>query len=320
MTDEQVTVKPRDIIDDGNGKFIFSRSGWSNMGDIVECAVLAFHKALIGVSELSLVEEMEEHTHSLRMCQAVMTYYAVYHLFTCAMLLDSHYEIKLDDLEYYKNKKKVNDPSELPGQWNDSKKLEQDLASSIGHADIKRYCKQMRKLVDKGIKLTNRNKVLYKSYVIDELDKENHCIPGLYEKLAYVRDRAIYRPTYILFDDGNPAQTSKDVRKEINSLPKSSFIYNTIMQFFKAALMDKNDEVVEDFLHILTHVGMQQVNCRSKIVKRYSYDWQTIESMGGSEKGQSAPNFICQMIELFEQDDTVRFYKKYWEPILSYKE
>ena len=71
MSGEHVTIKPRDITPNGD-EFIFSRNNRANQNDIVECAVLAFHKALIGVSELSLIEEMEEQTHSLRMCQAMV--------------------------------------------------------------------------------------------------------------------------------------------------------------------------------------------------------------------------------------------------------
>lgn len=72
----------------------FSRSAPMNISDIAHCAELSFHKALIGIAELCLLEEGSK---SLRLSKAVQAYYVAYHLFVCAMLLDDRYDIIIGD-------------------------------------------------------------------------------------------------------------------------------------------------------------------------------------------------------------------------------
>jgi hypothetical protein len=39
---------------------------------------------------------------------------------------------------------------------------------------------------------------LYKEFIQSDINEPNKSIPGLYEKLCYIRDRAIYRPSVVI--------------------------------------------------------------------------------------------------------------------------
>lgn len=210
----------------------FCRDNWINQSDIAHCAALAFHKSLIGISELSLVEDAGT---PFRFAKAIQTYYPVYHLFVCSMLLDNDYELRLNrgmlPERYEVEKSELNNQSDLPEQWNKGRELEQDLASLIQHANIRRYCEKARKNPE-GLRPYASS--LYAAFIESDGNPKHKCTPGLFEKLEYIRDRAVYCPTHIVYKDGGYAQTSYDVRKEIEGLPSSKDLYNTLFSFLKS--------------------------------------------------------------------------------------
>lgn len=297
----------------------FDRNDKQNIQDIAHCAALAFHKALIGIAELSVIEQSD---NRLRFAKPVYTYYPVYHLFTSNMLLDKEHTIKFflsndnnnpKTITYEKDKEQLNNPSEEPDQWNLGRDLEQDLATQISHGDIKKYCRRLRKRQ----KRTLFTDVLFASFV-DNSGHMEQCIPGLFEKLDYVRDRAIYRPTHVIYTDGGSAQTSFDIRKEIEGLPSSNELFGTAKAFIEAVCNEwkknKQDILLVWFLYSLVN---DDINCISETVKRLGYDWKILSQMGGNEYYKSVPSFLCQMMELFDQSDSLFFYQKYWEPVLD---
>ena len=294
---------------------VFCRDNWINKNDIAHCAALAFHKSLIGISELSLVEDAGT---PFRFAKAIQTYYPVYHLFVCNMLLDNDFEIRLGrgmlPERYEVEKSELNDKSELPEQWNKGRELEQDLASLIQHANIRRYCEKTRINPES---LRPYASILYKAFVETDGDPKHKCIPGLFEKLEYIRDRAVYRPTHVVYKDGGTAQTSYDVRREIEGLPSSGDIYNTLLLFYEELRsLPKKSEIENLFL---MYVKNDYIECKGKIAKRLGYSWNAIEQMGGNKAENTVPSFLCQMMELFDETESLRFYRNYWERILTIK-
>lgn len=302
---DKIKSKTGRVFIEKGGYRVFCRDAGKNIDDIAHCAALAFHKALIGISELSLVERAGS---SFRFAKALQTYYPVYHLFTCNMLLDNSYELRFkenplfpdDYKEYEVDIEKLNNPSETPEQWDHGREYEQDLASLIQHSDIRKYCRLSRKAFDK---LKPYTKILYKAFIENDGNEKHPCIPGLYEKLDYVRDRSIYRPTHVVLSDGTYAQTSYDVRKEIESLPSSEDIYNTIFSFYREVYSTSEQYEIEKLFII--YVKSDFVECKGKIAKRLGYSWEAIEKMGGKKENNTVPSFLCQMMELFDEGESL---------------
>lgn len=259
----------------------------------------------------------------MRLSRAVQTYYCVYHLFVCAMLLDPEYVLVkkvpkgFDWVKSYEvDDKKLNSTSESPAQWNRGRNLEEDLAAVIHHADIRNYCKTIREQKARGkSSLEAYKEVLYKHYIQHEKE-EAKCIPGLFEKLDYVRDRAVYRPTHVIYLNGDLAQTSRDVRKEIEGLPSAEDIYATVFEFYKA--IKSSETLYFEFL-----LGIKPglpITLDDDLVKRLGYSWEVLLKMG-ARKGKwdaTVPNYLCQMMELFDEKDALRMYEKYWVPIMHF--
>jgi hypothetical protein len=60
---------------------------------IDHCVALAFHKALIGVSQLNAIESAIQIKEfgQFRQSKAIITYYIVYHVFVACMLKSKYY-------------------------------------------------------------------------------------------------------------------------------------------------------------------------------------------------------------------------------------
>lgn len=153
----------------GKKTCILDRENSHNCEAISSCAALAFHKSIIGLCELTSIENIN--TASLRLSKALSTYYCVYHLFTCCMLLDSAYDIivpfdKSDGYARYGCKdSELNDPSETPEVWEQQKKHEQDLATMINHEQIKNHCKLLRAGALKQKSWQPFKQLLYKYFI-----------------------------------------------------------------------------------------------------------------------------------------------------------
>lgn len=312
-----------------NGKtvLIHDRECEKNENDIAACSVLALHKAIIGVCELFFLESASEKLgNRFRPSIAVQTYYIVYHLFCSCMLLDNDYDLiyrivnnkECQDLveEYEKNSKWLNDDREIPKVWNKCKWNEIDIATSITHENIKKYCKDFRD----NNRYNNCHgflRVLYLNF-IKELPNSRMSIKGLYEKLDYIRDRSIYRPTLVVQNnkDFNYAQTSNDVRKEIDGLPTSNDLYSVVSEIVSEIFKNNSNRMLNKFIESF-YFDTMPVDCNEDHLHMFGYDWEDVIKLGGNKEFEYVPMFVYQLIELFSYEDTKLVYEKYWKPLFE---
>lgn len=293
--------------------FTFDRANYANNIDIICCATLALHKAILGICELdSLEKSMSQTGFNFRQSKAIVTYYIIYHLFTCCMLMDSKYEIKFN-LDYNGTLKYCVDYEELKKapytsqEWNDRKSLESDLATNISHSDIKRYCNWLRKRINNN--LPSFLITLYDSFVKTEPTLV------LYEKAAYIRDRSIYRPSHVPNIDESSTQTSLNVRSQIDSLPSAAQLFTTISKIhYEICNYYVNSK--SDYYYYGLYFYGPHVECKDETAKSLGYSWDALEEMGGY-KDSSVPTFLAQLMELFSCENSLEYYKKFWEPIIS---
>lgn len=305
-------------------ELIHDRGCKYNQLDIYQCSAFSIDKALIGISELELLENATDKLGKcLRSSIAVKTYYVVYHLFCACILLDNSQRLVLEkrngkgksnDKEivekYEVTLEELNNPSESAEAWNMCKGFEQDVSTSIKHGTIKGYCEYLRKnweyLKDKKPKYICE---LYEFFVKDNVIK---AIPALYEKLDYIRDRVIYRPTVVPQPTGIYAQTSRDMRKEIDELPNAEYLYNAIKKIIKMMKDDKNSG--KDFWDQFT---MSVVVCEDEYLRDMGYSWDEAEKLMGNRDGKFLPTASHQLVELFEPSIAIEMFQKYWEPLFS---
>lgn len=230
-------------------EYYFDRDNIENEHYISACSALSFHKSLIGLSELNALEKQKQNVEcgGLRLSRTINTYYIVFHLFISLMLLDKTYEIKIKKrfcsnghVDFGVDFESLCNTSELPDTWNEFKYYEQDLSTLFDHRDIKAYCDDLRRTCDL---LKEPYISLYKEFIQSDINEPNKSIPGLYEKLCYIRDRAIYRPSVVIDRrNGGYIQTSLDVRKEIESLPNYNNLYNIIMRIYTFILSNSREQ------------------------------------------------------------------------------
>ncbi|HHK5530376.1 TPA: hypothetical protein ACQUHF_004370 [Bacillus paranthracis] len=214
---------------------ILNKEDRKNTVYIANCAALAFHKSLVGISELRSLESIKDHPTAggLRISRALNTYYSIYHLFVAMMLLDRGFDIKVNPrkdeegiIDFGVNLQELNNPKETPDAWDAAGKLEQDLATNITHSNVKQYCRYLRRKKDR---LSASYKMLYDNFVKVE-DNQNKSVKGLFEKICYIRDRAVYRPSIVYSEEGGKIHTSKDIRKEIEGLPSSEELLRMVKE------------------------------------------------------------------------------------------
>lgn len=289
---------------------------------IYDSAALAFHKALIGITQLDSLEKAaseEKSIGSFRNSKAIQVYYIVYHLFTMVMLLSDEYEPKTPK-EYSKVKEsELNSPSELPEQWNRQRELESDFATIIQHAQIKKFCKKIRSLRIED--LNPLLQILYFHFIQPPQNEEERCIPGLYEKLCYVRDRAIYRPSNVILDDGEEVQTSLDLRKEIDSIPNAVQLYAVLCQLYdvilKLSFNDDKDKRFQNTIHKIWHSPVSSSVSDLEEIGLSSEQIETIMKLeyGGVLEGLNFNSHICQLIELEDPAFIKAAIEKWWDPL-----
>lgn len=272
--------------------------------DIIHSAALAFHKALIGVTQLRELESSK-----LRLPTAVITYYIVYHVFTLCMLSESSVKTKAIapcDL------KDLNSISELPQQWNLQRDLEADYATQIKHADIKKYCEKVRK--KQPHELSSTEQILFDNFIKQPPDDTTPCISGMYEKLCYVRDRAIYRPSAVRLTNGGYAQTSAEVKKEIDSLPSSKELYKIITDIYKNFLSRAQSE--RSYYCLLTYMWCFPVDCSSDLNGLSREETEALKALEFLGTENCFCSHICHMLELYDDISKIKEYDTlYWKPL-----
>lgn len=300
------------------GKYVFDKTTAYNKADISGAAALAMHKAIIGICEMESLESAAKTSiYSFRPALAIQVYYVVYHIFTCCMLLDSQYDIcfypnQKGEVSYGVNITDLRRLPDLPEDWNKRKFKEIDLATKITHSEIKNYCKNKREENEREVKIPSNSFImkLY-GYFID-----NRCSCILYEKLAYIRDRCIYRPSHVASSTNVPIQTSKNVRNQIDSLPTSSSLYGALRDIHLQICDNASKEDPNDLLCWYgTAFFNSSVNCDTEYALGLGYTWEDLEKMGGTRSEKSVPSFLCHLMEYESPEAALYFYQKYWKEL-----
>ncbi|PEC89408.1 hypothetical protein COJ87_19925 [Bacillus cereus] len=256
-----------ELLESNNGKYILIRESKSNNEYYISLvAGLSFHKALFGISELKALEKISKNSDSLKMSVAINTYYVVYNIMTLIMLIDEEYPITIKCKSNQEgrillevNKESLNREGESSKDWDEMKFLERDIASQITHMQIKDYCKEVRSNFENK---SEPVKIVYEAFMSEQANVI------LYEKLCYVRDRLIYRPTCVLADEIEqlPILTSLDVRKEIADLPNWKDLYQIVFNLY------------ESILKIIKESEKQTLHFYEKVI-HYMWYWRIEESV-----------------------------------------
>jgi hypothetical protein len=143
---------------------------------------------------------------------------------------------------------KLNSLSEKPETWAELRDIEQDISTMITHYQIGKYCSALREKGDNNL-LPEYLNLIYQNFVKTLPDK-NVSINGLYEKLCYIRDRSVYRPSYVIDENNVMIHISLNIRSEIENLPKSNELYIIIIEILEAIVKEK-DIYLNSFLRIL---------------------------------------------------------------------
>lgn len=294
-----------------------------------DCAALAFHKSLIGLAELNALETAASKMTFSPFLQgrAVFTYYVVYHLFTACMLLapDTFFKEPLQAPQKYGEItiEELNASSETPAQWDACTKNEKDWAANIRHRQIKDFCEEVRKLTQKqeeeSIPYID---ALYRHF-IGPSDFEGPCIPGLLEKLCYVRDRVIYRPTFIETPSDGQVQTSAQLHEELTSLPNSKVLYTAISETYAGIMQVMRKERLEKSpsrpcWRMLSDMWNGMVSDDLDDLCALGHKRRRLQHLGKRDPHTGIydfPTYICHLLELENIDFILKYRKKYWEPL-----
>lgn len=296
-----------------------------------QCAALAFHKSLIGLSQLNALEITASQTElSLFLeSRALFTYYVVYHIFCSCMLMAPEKYLQgmkcpLSQPTKYGEvtEEEINAPEETPRQWEKCKKAEQDWATVISHGQIKDFCECIRKMDCNAFSEDAPYLIPLYKFFIDPSGSETTCIPGLYEKLCYVRDRVLYRPSYVLTDKGYIIQTSAQMHRELMSLPKSGDLYVALTEIYKGFISavspgPSEDRIATPCWWFLYEMWGSRVSSSVNYLRELGHNVRRLHFLGERESKDSYmfPMYICHLLEL-ESIDFIRKYKMlYWQPL-----
>ncbi len=256
-----------------------------------ESADLAIIKALIGITQLYALEEASKKINSsFLQAKAITTYYIVYHMFSshiarfdkCKKI---HREIKESIL---------NSEGEKPEDWTNCANVEKDIACSIGHCDIKKYCKSQRKNEKPELK----NSILTANFIGDNEGNASY----LYEKLCYIRDRVVYRPTFVYDDNGKCFQTSKDIKKEIMSMPDSNALISILYKYCESIKFVSSEKSCHNEEKYWVSIGLSPEE-----VKLFKQEGLFDEDLNTYE-------FILQIAELETPEKVMELYKRFYVP------
>lgn len=290
------------------------------------CAALAFHKSLIGISQLDALEKASISCGISKFytLKAIYTYYVVYHVFcACMLLLPEEYVGKLKTPTNYGNVKDdyIDNSSETPDQWNNSREYESDWATMISHQQIKMFCKKLRLVDKKELNSTYPYLLSLYKYFVDDTDSEHKCISGLYEKLCYIRDRVIYRPSYVKTESGRIVQTSAKLGEEIYSLPSAAILYGAAVEIYNGIIdCMRNERQNGGPCH---HIAMLSEMWNGRVIEdledlcKIGHKRRRLQYLGTREEDgrYNYPTYVAHLLEI-ESIDFIRKYKKeYWMPL-----
>lgn len=292
-------------------------------------AGLSFHKALFGISELKALEKVSEseNSGSLKMSMAINTYYVVYHIITLIMLIDEDYPITIKRkpnqeglIPLEVSRESLNREGESPEEWDELKFLESDIASQITHAQIKKYCREVRSNYENK---SEPVKIVYEAFI----SEQSNII--LYEKLCYMRDRVIYRPTFVLADEIGelPILTSLDARKEIEALPSWRDLYQLVSNLYESLLkiVKESEKQTLDFYEKLIHyMWYWRVEESEQYLNSLGWTEEDVTNYGESiafeEDKVVLPSYLAHLVEIVEVGRIRQDIKELWEPLrLKYK-
>lgn len=289
----------------------------------LNCAALAFHKSLIGISQLNALEEIEKNTSlsRLRSSKALYTYYAVYHMFCmCILISPPKYTDKLKltiPIRYGQfSYDEIYNKSEKAENWNNFRDYETDWATSITHSNIRFFCRNLRKDKAKIKSYPPYIQILYENFIRDAEDNSK-CLPGLFEKLNYIRDRVIYRPSYGLYEKSPnfyyPMQTSRELKNEIASIPTSKELYAILIKIYNSFLSLKKDDRDDIMLSIWGNFVEEKISY-------YNFkgdDIKKLEDIGCICNGGliNIPSYIAHILELEDINYAIKYTNEYWNPL-----
>jgi hypothetical protein len=240
------------------------------------------------------------------------------------MLLDERFNLKVPKrlcsngiVNLGVNFNDLSDPSELPNVWNEFKLLEQDLSTLITHTDVKEYCDCLR---EESEKLDEVFRILYNNFIFADENKPNKSIKGLYEKLCYVRDRAIYRPSNVIDVEGGYIQTSKYVRKEIDELPDSAYIFDVIRKIYREILIKSNIKGRSMYKSFYSLLWVSHVFETVEEVKKLGITDSEIDELRFMKSFNadelSFSSYISQLIELVNPNRLFSDLEDFWNELI----
>jgi len=300
---------------------VFDRTDTNNEEYLVQVASLCFHKALFGISELKALEGFLKHKRAggFRMSKAINTYYVIFHLMTLCMLLDEDYVLvfkkKLDNgkVPLEVNERLLNSSNDTPTRWNKQRDLEKDMASMIDHSEIKKYCEGLRNSGD----FSELIRIVYEHFV------STKCKFLCYEKICYIRDRIIYRPTLVIDDiNGDEILTSADVREEIDTLPNFKQLYDFVNQLHSKIIQlyqkSWDNNVVNIYSRLLAFLwrGFPVYEDRQHLID-LGWTEQDIEAYRSKVTGTNLAfdSYISHLIEIVDIERMSIDIEEIWLPL-----
>jgi len=291
----------------------------------LRCAALAMHKAIIGIMRLDELEEAAARTDISEFldARAICTYYSVYHLFvTCIIMTDN--SVKNCKWNFSVSDEEIDSEDETAGAWNTAKNNEQDWATKITHGQIKNFCKRVR---------MNRENLygdkyylipLYDNFIDDTLT-EGKCKPALYERLCYIRDKSIYRPSFVVTKSGHRVQTSRYVGEEIRSLPKAAELFRIVSQIYDGFIKENEREnETGECDALLNYMWLDNiVRCKIGDLIELGHEIDQLKRIGGidieDQKKICFLSYEAQLLETESVENIIKYEKKYWFPLAKRK-
>ena len=296
-------------------------------------AALAIHKSIIGIVKLEKLEDAASDNllSGFGDVRAIYTYYCVYHLFVACMLMD--YENTKDILgkskeKYFKtliSDNELNRMNEIPEEWEKKKAQERDWATVISHTQVKKYCEILRGKKDSIDSWLPYLIPLYDNFVDDTIEC-GKCKPALYEKLCYIRDRIIYRPSYVITKSENRLQTSRDLGKEIRSLPKALDLFQIVSDIYDGFLKVYQKEEEKNKGNSWGECGLllrfmwiaNLVSCWIEDYMELGHKMDELKEImlfQENDEKMYFSSYIAQLLETEKIENIIKYNKKYWIPL-----
>lgn len=302
--------------------------GHTNEVYFIQSACLAFHKALLGISELRSLEKVETAAGGLRMSRGLFTYYSVFHLFCFVMVWHIMHSnllrMSLDLPEKLYRKELIDNKEEKPSAWASQSAYERDVCSMITHTAIGIFCRNMRRGLFQEVRekpIMALENIMYENFVHHGAETDM-AIPGLFEKLCYIRDRLIYRPTliYPADTDEEPIQSSGEVKREIEGLPNSSQLLK-VASSLHLSLINPGENTAsryKDIAHrFASFIWFSPKINEGQSSPAYKFSTADIVSLSGQvdENNISLPCYASHLIEIAENPRVIEDHNEIWLPL-----